>query len=599
VSGFPRDRWRRVQELCDAIESLAPADRDRRLAELEPDAGLRRDTLDILTSLDEEEREQRALRAADVAIQASVASLPASIGPIQVDALIGSGGSADVYRGVRTVGGAPQVVAVKLYHRHRATSDDLDRVSREQRLLATLTHPAIVRFFDSGVTVEGRPYLVMELAAGQPITAYADAHCLPLAERLSLFLSACDAVESAHRLHILHLDLKPSNVVVTDDGHVKLLDFGTAKLADPTGPLTRTEPITLQYASPERLRGEPVSASCDVYSLGLVLAELCTGAWPFARRDSLVAIAERAAGTAATRPLSEIVTPEAARQRGTTADRLSRALDGDLEAVVTRALASTPDDRYATVAGLAADVRRCTKGEWPAAAGPPTLRSGVRRLMRRHAGTLVIAAGVVTVLTAVVTGAIAMRPRPVEVPPPPLILEARTSMRTPANDGTTVFDDFVWTSAMPITRVAWQGMYCAVVPDAEAPSPTATAFRVGFHPDHDGPDRANPLQSGVYPIGRVGETRVATVQAFCGNTRTGWGLYDYAVTLDRPFAAAAGVRYWLSIQAEVGDLQAGNPAFVYWGWRGMFQRDNPSIAIDPSGRRQDFPMDRAFRLSSR
>ncbi len=313
MTGTAGERWRRVQALCETLEVVPSSSRLERLRALEPDADIQRETIALLRALDDEARERREHRVADPA--ADPVSLPAEIGGVRIEARIGTGGSGDVYRGVRRTNGAEQIVAIKQFHSHRAGPDDLERFAREQRMLAALTHPAIVRFFDAGLSADGRPYLVMELAEGWPIVQFSDDRQLGLADRLALFLIVCDAVQSAHERLILHLDLKPSNVIVTREGHVKLVDFGTAKLADPSLELTRTEPLTVQYASPERLRGEPVSVACDVYSLGLILCELLSGGWPYARRESIVAIAERAAGTAPLVPLARLVTADAARRR--------------------------------------------------------------------------------------------------------------------------------------------------------------------------------------------------------------------------------------------------------------------------------------------
>jgi hypothetical protein len=193
-------------------------------------------------------------------------------------------------------------------------------------------------------------------------------------------------------------------------------------------------------------------------------------------------------------------------------------------------------------------------------------------------------------------------------PPPPVIntgngngsqlnLDARTSMRTPANSGTLMFDDFVSQTAATIVRVTWQGIYCAEVLNQAAPAATATGFQVAFFPDAGGnPNTASPIQSVIYPIGRTGENRDFDAQANCGATPTGWSFYNYSVTLDTPFAAAAGVRYWLSVQAQVNYVQAGNPGFIFWGWRNGLSSNNRSVQISSTGALTEFPIDRAYSL---
>lgn len=182
-------------------------------------------------------------------------------------------------------------------------------------------------------------------------------------------------------------------------------------------------------------------------------------------------------------------------------------------------------------------------------------------------------------------------------PASPANWEARTSMRTPANSGWTMYDDFVSTEGAVITRVTWQGIYCAEVLNAPPPAPTATGFRVGFYSDAGtNPNPSAPLQSTVYPISRVAETIDLSPVGNCGTTPTGIALYKYTVTLDAPFTASPGVRYWLGIQAQVDYLQANNPNFVYWGWRNGVVNNNRSIMIGPSGDRTEFALDRAYSI---
>jgi serine/threonine-protein kinase len=397
-SGLTRsERWQRVQQLCDALEEAgSAAERDALLEKLEPDdAELRAEALALLQAGRDEEELQRQHGTA----RREPWDPPGSIGGIRILDRIGAGGSGEVFRGIRIVNGTQQIVAVKRFHAHRAGPEHLERFAREQQMLAALTHPDIVRFLDAGVTAEGQPFLVMELAEGQPLTAYCDRRRLRLADRLRLFVSVCDAVQSAHRHLIVHLDLKPSNILVTELGRVKLLDFGAAKLVDPAAGLTRTEPMTLLYASPERLRGEPVTVACDVYSLGLILYELVSGAWPFAGRDSILSVAERATGEATIAPLSTTITEEAARCRGASAERLRSAVRGDLDAIVSRTLAPEASARYSSVAELADDVLRHLASE-PVRARPPRLSYLLGRFVRRHAWEVGVAAALVVGLTA-------------------------------------------------------------------------------------------------------------------------------------------------------------------------------------------------------
>jgi hypothetical protein len=576
------------------LEAVPSSSRLARLCALEPDADIQRETIALLRALEDEARERSAHATA-----AARVDLPAEIGGVRIEARIGTGGSGDVYRGVRRTNGAEQIVAVKRFHSHRAGPDDLERFAREQRMLAALTHPAIVRFFDAGLSADGRPYLVMELAEGWPIVQFSDDRQLGLTDRLALFLIVCDAVQSAHERLILHLDLKPSNVIVTREGHVKLVDFGTAKLADPSLELTRTEPLTVQYASPERLRGEPVSVACDVYSLGLILCELLSGGWPYARRESLVAIAERAAGTAPLVPLARLVTEDAAIRRGTTRPRLRNALGGDLDAIVANAIAHEPAARYASVDALADDLRRHLDHA-PTHARATWRRRATARWMRRHRWAP-IAAGVAF---AAIGGAAAYsysarhaqaRPR---VATAEATFDARTSMRAKSDpDGAVqVYDDFVTTDDTPITGATWRGVYCAEVMGGPAPPATAEAFLVGIYADADGhPDTSAPLHQAVYPVERTSQTLESVRNARCGRVVTTYAFYRYAVTLERPVAPLTGARYWFSVQAHVRHGQQPDGSTIYWGWQGRASA-NGSVQILTGDSVVRLSFDRVFSL---
>lgn len=389
-----RAEWQRIQELCEALEAVKTGDRERHLAQLESNPAIRAQVLELLDAVTDEADLQRSMSIRT----APVAETPTHLGDYRIVARIGVGGSGDVFRAVRTVNGIDHVVALKRFHQHRTSSDHVDRFRREQRMLAALRHPDIVRFVDAGVTDDGRPYLVMELAEGEAITAYCDLARLRIPDRLKLMTDVCDAVQAAHRQLIVHLDLKPSNILVNADHRIKLLDFGTAKLVDPAAGFTRTQSLTLMYASPEQLRGEPVSVACDIYGLGLILYELVSGAWPFGRQDTIVSVAERAAGQIDPAPLARVATEEAAVHRGTTLLRLQQMLGGDLDAICRKALAHDPADRYASVADMAEDLRRLLRGE-PVVAHAIPLASRARKFVTRHAIGVLAATAVIAAIT--------------------------------------------------------------------------------------------------------------------------------------------------------------------------------------------------------
>ncbi len=391
----PSQRWQRIQELCELLEAVPAAARHLELQRLEPDPALRHDTLALLQAMAEEEAERCNLPGPAAT---SPDPFPGSIRGIQLLDMIGSGGSSTVYRAIRSVDESRQMVAVKLFHDTSATPGQHARFVREQRILASLNHPGIVRFLDAGVSSSHRPYLVMELAQGQPITEYCDHHRLPLHARLRLFLEVCRAVALAHHQLIVHLDLKPSNVLVTPQGQIKLLDFGTAQIVEEGAELARTGHLTPLYASPERLRGESISVSCDIYALGLILYEILSGHWPFLDRRSLLGVAERAAGQAGIIPLSRRATPESAAARSSSPNPLRAALRGDLEAICAKALAENPMQRYSSAGRLADDLERHLNGA-PVEAHPPSWTYRAGKALRRYAWA---AAAVLSILLTLI-----------------------------------------------------------------------------------------------------------------------------------------------------------------------------------------------------
>ena len=317
------------------------------------------------------------------------------LGPYQLDEAIGSGAMGRVYRARRADGAFEREVAIKIQRWELADEHMERRFEHERQILADLDHPSIARLLDGGVTDDGVPYLVMELVEGAPI----DEHCrrtrAPIARRLELVAEVLDAVQTAHGRLVIHRDIKPSNVLVDDDGRAKLLDFGVAKLLEPSRDprLTRGTrgPFTYRYASPEQLRGEPLGVATDVYSLGLLLYELLTDRRPFDQVEEHLPD-PRIAGTLPPPPSTVRALP-------TELDGLSRDAWRDLDAIVLAALAPDIDRRYRTVADLAADLRRFRDGH-PVAARAPSPLYRARLLVRRNATTSALVALVVLTLIA-------------------------------------------------------------------------------------------------------------------------------------------------------------------------------------------------------
>src|SRR6185369_5100319 len=197
------------------------------------------------------------------------------LGPWRLQHLIGRGGTGEVYLALRADGAFQQKVAIKVLHRGAVA--ETARFQAEREILARLEHPGIARLLDGGMHAGGQPYMVMEYVEGQSLTEFCDARKLNLAARLELFIEVCTVVNYAHRNFVVHRDLKPRNILVTQDGRVKLLDFGVAKLLDVVaGPAAEktSAPLTPDYAAPEQLTGQPITTATDVYALGVVLFEL-------------------------------------------------------------------------------------------------------------------------------------------------------------------------------------------------------------------------------------------------------------------------------------------------------------------------------------
>ena len=279
-----------------------------------------------------------------------------------------------------------------------------DRFRNERQTLAAIDHPNIVKLLDGGSTGEGLPYLVMEYVDGIQIDQYCDQHQLSIDERLHLFRTVCSAVQYAHEKLIIHRDLKPANILITKEGVVRLLDFGIAKLLDPgfmqTALITQTNwrPMTLGYASPEQVRGQPVTRASDVYSLGILLYELLTGQKPYrSKGESLLEVERAICEQEAEKPSAAVGNPQksselVSKNRGSEPGRLRRRLQGDLDTIVLKALRKEPLNRYHSAAAFSDDIERYLTSK-PVAARKRTLAYGAGRFIHRHkesVGTAII-----------------------------------------------------------------------------------------------------------------------------------------------------------------------------------------------------------------
>jgi serine/threonine protein kinase/Tfp pilus assembly protein PilF len=329
------------------------------------------------------------------------------VGPYELIRLLGTGGMAEVWLARRADGAFKRDVALKLPLLTRRRNDLEQRFANERDILARLEHPNIARFYDAGVDADGLPYLSMEYVNGQALMRWCSRKALGVEERLALFLQVLDAVRYAHEKHIIHRDLKPSNIFVTESGQVRLLDFGVAKMLQDEGDETQLsriygQALTPDYASPESLSGSAVDARSDVYSLGVVLYELLTGTRPYRLSShASLAGARQALTTADVKKPSTQLTQQQSVARAESQGRLARKLRGDLDALVLKALAKEPADRYESAASMAEDLQRYLRREpVKARLTPLTHRAG--KFLRRNAATAwLIAIAIIAVVVAV------------------------------------------------------------------------------------------------------------------------------------------------------------------------------------------------------
>jgi eukaryotic-like serine/threonine-protein kinase len=415
VQSLTPERWKRLASILDEVLEL---DREQQAAFLdEACAGdtMMRVAAEALIAADASSGEFlggsvesyiQALGAADtITPGAGERFRPgALIGPYRVEREIGHGGMGAVYLAERADGQFRQRVALKFVRRGSESDEMQRRFLTERQILARMNHDNIARVFDGGVTTDGRPWFAMEYVEGEQLTASCDARRLGIAERLRLFAQVVEAVRYAHQNLIVHRDLKPSNILVTANGHVKLLDFGIAKLlhaedGESAGQArTRTELriLTPEFAAPEQVRGEPVTTATDVYALGAVLYELLTGhpAHRFSRL-SPAEVERVVCETAPERP-SAVVTRAVAADDKTTRSRdelsaargldpksLRQRLKGDLDTIVLKALEKEPARRYASAEALAEDLRRYQAG-LPILAQPDSRVYRARKFTLRH-----------------------------------------------------------------------------------------------------------------------------------------------------------------------------------------------------------------------
>lgn len=422
------ERWAQIRQIFDGALERAPRDRAAYLRVVcARDDEMRREVESLLASHDEASG-FLAKPVADLGYTLHYSGeesgeYPAGFraGPYQLEKRIGRGGMGSVWLASRGPGAK---VAVKLVKRGMDTSEILRRFRTERQVLASLNHPNIARLIDGGSTPDGMPFLAMEYVEGTPIDQFCEKRASAITDRLKLFLDVCAAVQYAHQNLVVHRDIKTANILVTSDGVVKLLDFGIAKLLRTdlsTLEMAQTRPelrpMTLDYASPEQVRGEAITTSTDVYSLGALLYKLLTGKMPYgAVGRSPEAIRKAILETEPRRPSAVILAddsnaiPQATQKmevakeetRAIARRRLKKKLSGDLDMIILKALRKEPARRYHSVEQFAGDVRRYLEGR-PVIARSDTPGYRMGKFVQRNA---VGVAGAVALIVMLVGSAI-------------------------------------------------------------------------------------------------------------------------------------------------------------------------------------------------
>ena len=386
------DRWGWFHALGDEYDTLKPQLRDL-ISRAEAGTG---QLLGTLPKAD--------LTAASWPGGAESLSPGQTIGPYELERELGHGGMGTVWLAKRRDGVLNRPVALKLPHGTWRAGALAARMIREREILAGLNHPNIAKIYDTGLTAGGQPFLVLEYVEGIRIDKYCERAELDVDGRLRLFLQVVQAVAYAHSQLVVHRDLKPSNTLVTEDGQVRLLDFGIAKLLEVSevevSEASETEltqgsgrALTPDYASPEQILGRPIGTASDVYSLGVVLYELLAGARPYTlRRGSQQALENAILETDPPLPSKAATDPFT-----------KKTLKGDLDCIAGKAMAKDPGARYSSAAAFRADIDRYLRNE-PVEAGPPSAAYRFKKFVRRHRLGVSAAAAILALLIAGIAG---------------------------------------------------------------------------------------------------------------------------------------------------------------------------------------------------
>lgn len=405
------EKWRKIKENFNRAMDLPLAERESFLASFS-DSDMAADVRKLLAA---DEKNNFANPIAGVAHlwreedEEATEQIGEEIGGYRILREIGRGGMGMVYEARRDAEDFSQTVALKILRRGADSTELLRRFRRERQILASLEHPRIARMLDGGRSADGTPFLAMEFVAGKPVDEFCNDENLNVEQRLRLFLQICDAVSFAHSRLVVHRDLKPSNILVTGDCAVKLLDFGISKILSEeentnNRTITQFAMMTPQYASPEQIKGEPITTASDIYTLGLILYELLTGvrAYSFPTHHA-AELAKIISESEPVRPSSVVRdanrwsvenknstkrNEERTKDDGPKTNLKSQSLNpkslrGDLDTIVLKALRKEPSRRYSSVEQFAGDIERHLDG-LPVIARPDTFSYRMEKFVKRN-----------------------------------------------------------------------------------------------------------------------------------------------------------------------------------------------------------------------
>lgn len=413
-------RWEKIQSLFEKSIELDPLEREKFLKiECGDDKDLYDEVISLL-SADEKEHSIFFRSVADYMTVDDATLDGKTFGNYRAIKQIGSGGMGSVYLAERIDGHFEQKVALKVVKPGMNSHEIITRFEEERQILARLHHPNIARLLDGGISELGLPYFTLEYVEGKPITEYCDDKNLTVEQRLELFKKVCEAVLYAHQNLVIHRDIKPSNILVQEDGTVKLLDFGIAKVFEEDFEqkfVTRTgmRVMTPEYASPEQVKGEPVSTATDIYSLGLILYQLLTGCPPYELTSTSSLEMERIICFTEPQKPSAMITkifssdsnisnkasPDfISNKRKTTIPKIRKRITGDLDNICLMAIRKEPERRYISIAQFITDIDNHLN-ELPVTARKSTAGYRTKKFIQRHKAGVVVASVAITLIALV------------------------------------------------------------------------------------------------------------------------------------------------------------------------------------------------------